>query len=700
MTIRTAGNFYRALVLTIAMMLAFPWAAFADNIANNLDTSVDADYETLALTVGTAGYATLRVVEQNGDGKEGCNLTGKTSLKISVTSSDESKATASLVTATSDTAKDTFTSCGDTIRVKVSPVASGSSTITISQESNTTGGSFNLLPATFIANVSAPAPSNTSPTVTVGGVEHGATYEFGFVPTATCNVSDAEDTNESATPSVSAISGERATSGLGTQTVTCSYTDGGGLTETDEATYEIVDTTAPVISRMPANMTVEATSASGAVASWTAPTANDAVDGARTVSCSPASGSTFALGTTTVTCSASDVNGNTQSPAPSFTVTVQDTTAPQISVSLSPTTADGNNGWYRQDVTVTLNATDAVGVISREYSLNGGTTWQPYTGPFSVNSDGNHTVDARATDAATNVGRANQASFKLDKTAPAITPASIVDETWRKSSLSQAFEASDATSGLAVAGDANFTLTVSLESTKNADGSFTPTADTKTVYDSAGNSTTRSLSALIDLTKPTVNAAITPANPASTGWYNSSTGAPTVNYSCSDSLSGLAAACPASHLFDEGSNQSHSSGLVYDRAGNSSSASVSGVNVDTVAPTNIAFVGGPVAGQSYYYGDTPAAPTCTADGGTSGLKSCEVTGYSTAVGNHTLTATATDYAGNVSTATRSYSVLGWTLKGFYAPVDMSTATTTVYNTVKNGSTVPLKFEVFKGETEL
>ena len=31
---------------------------------------------------------------------------------------------------------------------------------------------------------------------------------------------------------------------------------------------------------------------------------------------------------------------------------------------------------------------------------------------------------------------------------------------------------------------------------------------------------------------------------------------------------------------------------------------------------------------------------------------------------------------------------------------MSTATTTVYNTVKGGSTVPLKFELFKGTTEL
>ncbi|MBA3777922.1 MAG: PxKF domain-containing protein [Chloroflexi bacterium] len=77
-----------------------------------------------------------------------------------------------------------------------------------------------------------------------------------------------------------------------------------------------------------------------------------------------------------------------------------------------------------------------------------------------------------------------------------------------------------------------------------------------------------------------------------------------------------------------------------------------------------------------------------------------VSGYVAAVGSHSLTATATDNAGNVSTATLSYTVLAWNLKGFYSPVDMSTATTTIWNTVKSGSTVPLKFEIFSGTTEL
>jgi hypothetical protein len=78
------------------------------------------------------------------------------------------------------------------------------------------------------------------------------------------------------------------------------------------------------------------------------------------------------------------------------------------------------------------------------------------------------------------------------------------------------------------------------------------------------------------------------------------------------------------------------------------------------------------------------------------MDSCSVTGYGATVGSHTMTATALDRAGNDATATRSYSVLAWTMKGFYSPVDMNG----IWNTVKGGSTVPLKWEMFAGSTEL
>jgi FG-GAP repeat/HYR domain len=85
---------------------------------------------------------------------------------------------------------------------------------------------------------------------------------------------------------------------------------------------------APVLS-LPANLTVEATSAAGAVVTFAA-TADDAEDGALTPACAPASGSTFPLGTTQVDCSVTDADG--QQATGSFLVTVGDTTPPALTV--------------------------------------------------------------------------------------------------------------------------------------------------------------------------------------------------------------------------------------------------------------------------------------------------------------------------------------------------------------------------------
>ena len=88
-----------------------------------------------------------------------------------------------------------------------------------------------------------------------------------------------------------------------------------------------VDTTGPVVSP-PGDVTVEATGPSGAAATFADATALDAVDGPLAATCDDASGDLFALGVTTVTCSATDAHGNTG--RATFTVTVTDTTAPVV----------------------------------------------------------------------------------------------------------------------------------------------------------------------------------------------------------------------------------------------------------------------------------------------------------------------------------------------------------------------------------
>lgn len=404
--------------------------AIADDISNSLDGSIDAVAEVMPLSVGGAnGSTTLYVNRTSDDKKPGCNFTAKTELKVAISSSDTAVATVSPSSAT-------FTSCNDVNALTVTPHSAGTATISVSETSNTTGGSFNLAPATFTVNVTAPppppVPANTAPTIEVTGVSGGASYDKGSVPVAMCQVTDAEDGNSSFAATLSAISGQYASDGIGSQTASCSYTDKGGLTVAGSKTYGIVDPTPPAISSL-----------------------------------------------------------------------------------LDPESPDGANGWYTSNVSLTWTVSEL------------------------------------------------QSPNSLAKTG-------------------------------------------------------------------------------------CVNQSITTDQLATT-------------YSCSATSAG----------------------------GLSGPENVT-IKRDATAPTNIAFgVNVPADGGRYFPTTVPTGTDCTATDATSGLASCSVTGGGTAVGMHTLTATATDNAGNTSTATRTYNVRVLTVSGFFQPVDMGG----VVNTVKNGATVPLKFTV-------
>jgi hypothetical protein len=194
----------------------------------------------------------------------------------------------------------------------------------------------------------------------------------------------------------------------------------------------------------------------------------------------------------------------------------------------------------------------------------------------------------------------------------------------------------------------------------------------------------------VDTGAPTIGHTLSPSAPDGTnGWYRQNVD---VTFACADPGGSGIASCTGDTTLGEGQGQ-QVTGTATDWAGNQTTDTVTGIDVDKTAPV-VQLVGGPQG--SYYFGDDPAAPTCDASDSTSGLASCVVTGGGTTVGSHSYLATATDNAGNTATATLSYTVLPWTTKGFYAPVDMGG----VWNTVKGGSTVPLKFELFAGTTEL
>lgn len=389
-----------------------------------------------------------------------------------------------------------------------------------------------------------------------------------------------------------------------------------------------------------------------------------------TPSCSHASGSTFALGTTTVNCSVTDLGG--LSASGSFTVSVQDTTPPSMSLPSDITAeATGPSGAV---VNYSASANDLVdGAVAVSCSPASGSTFALGTTPVSCSA-----TDAR--------GNSASGSFNVtvqDTTPPTITLFSRLPAAngngWNNSDVAVTWSCTDLVGVVSA-------LVSQTVSTEGAGQSATGTCT-----DTSGNSASATVNDInIDKTAPTVSASVSPA-PNANGWNNTDV---TVSFSGSDGLSGIASCSSPVTLSSEGAGQS-ASGSCTDLAGNSASATASGINIDKTAPS-VSLVGSPADGGVYYFGFVPAASTCSASDVLSGLDGvCSVSGYGTGVGSHIITASALDKAGNSASASVSYTVLAWELKGFYQPVDMGKL-----NIAKNGSTVPLKFEVFAGLTEL
>ena len=280
--------------------------------------------------------------------------------------------------------------------------------------SNQTGAKLSAgTSSNYVVTVEIPTPSDTTPPVLSlpANITTEATSSAGAVVTFTAT---AYDEGDAAAVPVTCTPASGSTFAIGTTTVNCSASDSHGNTATGSFTVTVTETTGPVLS-LPADIVAEATSSAGAVVTFSA-TATDAVDGPLAVTCVPASGSTFAIGVTIVTCSATDSHGNTTSGT--FTVTVQDTTAPVLSlpadITAEATSAAG------AEVTFTATATDAVdGSVAVISAPPSGSTF-----PL-----GTTTVDCSATDAHGNTATGSFTVTVQDTTPPTLTlPANIIAE--------------------------------------------------------------------------------------------------------------------------------------------------------------------------------------------------------------------------------------------------------------------------------
>jgi hypothetical protein len=423
----------------------------------------------------------------------------------------------------------------------------------------------------------------------------------------------------------------------------------------------------------------------------------------------------------------------TTPPDPTWNITanyvVSDTTAPTVTVvSASPATigASGSS-------TITWNANEngsfsvRVGGTSCSTGTevaSGNYSTQPNNTTSTVNasdlSEGANTIRVCVTDSANNTGSATTTVTK-DTIAPVVTLTQVNGSARTFPYFTNQNVAS--VGGSCTNGDGDVSVTLDGNATNPAtatcsSGSWTlnlmPELSAEGTYvfaasqtDAAGNiGTSDNKSVTIDKTPPTVTPTafkgpdFTDTYPADT-WTNKDV---RVTFTCADNTGGSGLTSASGNEEDNFTTETSGAtatfdGTCADKAGNNATSDLDfgPIKIDKSAPTNIQFSGTTLTdGTTYDFGDVPAGPTgCTANGDISGLKSCgtdAATTYKTTVGTHTITATAEDNAGNTSQATLSYTVRSWTMTGFYQPVDMNG----VYNTVKSGSTVPLKFEVFKG----
>lgn len=185
----------------------------------------------------------------------------------------------------------------------------------------------------------APLPAVTAPAITVqpvpatvacGGLTNFSVTATGPAPLAYQwrrdggNITDATNALLTIDPATMA--------GAGNYTVVVA--NAGGSVTSSVAVLTIADTTAPSITTS-GNLSLARTRSSGAAVTFVAG-ATDACAGPVVVVCTPASGSTFALGVTTVTCEANDGSGNTN--AATFTVTVTESITPHLDPTPGPVT--------------------------------------------------------------------------------------------------------------------------------------------------------------------------------------------------------------------------------------------------------------------------------------------------------------------------------------------------------------------------
>jgi hypothetical protein len=444
----------------------------------------------------------------------------------------------------------------------------------------------------------------------------------------------------------------------GTTTITWTATDAAGNSSTATQTVTVEDHENPVLSA-PADLTVN----TGASASACGTAVGDGALGTATATdnCSATvertgvpAGHFFPVGTTTLTYTATDPSGNSVSKTQ--TITVVDNTPPTIA-------------------TANITTSTAAGICAASVSL--GTTATDNCGDptlTGVRSDGAQLASAfptgtttiawTATDAAGNTTTATQTVKVEDHENPVLSaPADLTIHTGA-SATACGTTVTDFALGTASATD---NCSATIERSGVPTGSFFPVGTTTITYaatDPSGNTDTKTQAVtVVDNTPPTIEAPATVhlgtgagATQCALFISDATLGTPTANDNCSADVT--RSGVPSGNLFPVGTTTI--TWTAKDPAGNTATATQTVIVDDTTPPT---IATAPITTQT-----AGSCGALVADLGTTAADQCGPATLSGVrsdgaalaaafpTGTTTITWTATDAAGNTSSATQTVKV--------------------------------------------
>lgn len=441
---------------------------------------------------------------------------------------------------------------------------------------------------------------------------------------------------------------------LGDTAVELQVDDGRGGADSCSATVTVVDAAPPAIT-CPADFTVECSSRAGTEVFYPQVTASDGCDPLPAVSSTPASGSLFAAGETTVHCTATDASGNSSDC--SFTVRVADTRPPVIALNgPAVLVLECNVGTYTEPGAAAADACDdSVAVV-----VGGDAVDLSRPGTYVV------TYDA-ADDAGNAAAQVTRTVRVVDSLAPVFTrvPADLTVECEGPGGVPRSHPAVQAFLAAAAASDACDPV---VGVTHDAPESFPlgATTVTWTARDGAGNPVTAQARVrVLDTQPPALTCpagASVAAGPGCTALVPDLRSEATALDACADTAALVITQAPAAGTL-LGLGTHPIAVTATDPSGNRSTCGTTFTVADATPPVvscpqAVEVAAGPScqAGLPDLRGSVTASDDCTLPGALS-IAQSPAAGTPVRVGQHAVTVTVSDTAGNRASCTAAVRVV-------------------------------------------